>query len=431
MADDRARKFHAESVATARRDILNRISYGTKGSTPATISKHRLHPDFKGIPTTNPSGASPFFVNRAMPGFSAGAGYMTGGVLKDFRYAQSILKRRARDTTNIDLAKEGQPPLESPLLQLSEVESRSLELNNLLQQTQDAVEAGDVTAQTASDLKNILRLYVALLPTFTGANLAEFDRFFEEIVLTQTEKQDADRASAADKAVREFFIKLMEVNKGAARVVERSVPEKVAAAKALLARIFKTGYGKLGAAADVRAVEGDLLGLDAGPAAAAADPFEGLEMGPAAAAEAKEGDEEEAEAGVGAVAPMAPAGAAAAAEAPDAAFIARAVRNANDWSASVPGARLIEVTIPLENYFVGRANAARAANDMDDLVRLHAAIAQRAGAPSADITKLRSSVVSRFRDAPTVWKIVTLQRLGAFGPGGVPLDIIRPLVNFR
>jgi hypothetical protein len=182
MASPAASAFHAEKMAAGKRSVAIRIENGTKATTPRVISYHRQHRAFNGIPT-NPlsSGARLFFVNNDET-HKPFASEMKGGVIQDFRLAKKLLDQRARSSANIDLASQGLEPNPSPLLELDAVESRSLELNNQLQQLQDAVEAGEITSSLVPELKNTLRLFVALIPTFTGKQLADFQEFFGNMI---------------------------------------------------------------------------------------------------------------------------------------------------------------------------------------------------------------------------------------------------------
>lgn len=182
MASPAASAFHAEKMAAGKRSVAIRIENGTKATTPRVISYHRQHRAFNGIPT-NPlgSGARLFFVNNDET-HKPFASEMTGGVITDFRLAKKLLDQRARSSANIDLREEGLEPNPSPLLELDAVESRSLELNNQLQQLQDAVEAGEITSSLVPELKNTLRLFVALIPTFSGKQLADFQEFFGNMI---------------------------------------------------------------------------------------------------------------------------------------------------------------------------------------------------------------------------------------------------------
>ena len=252
MASPAAAAFHAEKMAAEKRRVAIRIENGTKASTPATIGYRRQHRSFNGI-DTNPlgSGATLFFVNPDDT-HKPFAGELTGGVIKDFRLAKKLLDQRARTSTNIDLIKEGQEPTPSPLLELDAVESRSLELNNQLQQLQDAVDAGEITSSLVPELKNILRLFVALIPTFTGAQLADFQEFFGNMINTLEDKaaQEHQPVAAAAGAVGRvgltasenqvylFLRNLFEFIKEFAPSVDLPRNEKEIRARAIVKKVF-------------------------------------------------------------------------------------------------------------------------------------------------------------------------------------------------
>ena len=116
-----------------RRRVMLRIANGTKASSPQIISQRRQNPQYKGLPDNSTGSRTTTFFNttnqRDLP-----FAQMTGGVLKDFKFAKALLDQRAKSSAALDALREGIPPTESPILELSDVESRSLELNNLLQQ---------------------------------------------------------------------------------------------------------------------------------------------------------------------------------------------------------------------------------------------------------------------------------------------------------
>lgn len=244
MASPDVIRFHNENLAKERERVRIRIANGTKGSSPAVISYRRQHPDFKGIKTTNSSGNKLFFVNKSDT-HAPFASEMIGGVIKDFRAAQRLLKQRAESSRNIELEKAGEPPIESPLLELSDVESRSLELNNLLQQVQDAVDAGEVSSTLLPDLKNILRLFVSLLPTYSESELGDFKQFFGDQIQVLKIKQDDENISKEESQVLRFLQKLLLVIKEFAKASKDTPAQKAIKARSIINSVFKVDFGKL------------------------------------------------------------------------------------------------------------------------------------------------------------------------------------------
>ena len=244
MASPAAQEFHRQKMAAERHSVSLRIANGLKSDNPRQIGYRRQHRSFNGI-ATNPStaGANLFFVNadETHKPFST----MRGGVIRDFRSAKQLLAQRATSSANIDLEKAGQEPIPSPTLALTDVESRTLELNNLLQSLQDAVDAGEVNSAMIPDLKNILRLFVALLPTFTEGEIADFQQFFNDQIQVLDTKYEEETLSASESQVRNFLRKLHSVIRRFAPDVNRPANEKAIRARDIIQQVFKLEFGKL------------------------------------------------------------------------------------------------------------------------------------------------------------------------------------------
>ena len=214
MANNAVIAFHNANAEDERRRLALRIAQGTKASSPEIISYRIQHPSFHGI-ITNPKGSfnSVFFKNKDET-HAPFASEIRGGVIKDFRYAQKLLKQRADSAQNIMLAKEGQLPLEKPLLEMTDIESKGLELNQMLQDLQDAVEAGGTAsgfADTSSVLRRIFSLYITLLPSFEPRQIQQFIVFFESIAesaLPRVRRAGADRMRQGrlNRLVTEYMI---------------------------------------------------------------------------------------------------------------------------------------------------------------------------------------------------------------------------------
>jgi hypothetical protein len=131
----------------------------------------------------------------------------------------------------------------SPLLQLSEEDSRSLELNNILSQLQDQVEIGNLTSIWIPELKNILRIFSSLLPTFDGDQLAQFQTFFEEIARQllpdESMRQMTTDNKAAETAVREFSNKMYFLIEEYSPFIGRTIEERKTRITNLLRKYFK------------------------------------------------------------------------------------------------------------------------------------------------------------------------------------------------
>lgn len=238
MASAAVHAFHAEGMRESKKGVDLRIANGTKSSSPAVIGYRRNHRSFNGIPTDSEgSRNAPFFVNtnqRDCPFAS-----MTGGVIKNYKFAKEILGQRAQSADVIQALVQQTPPPEDGLLQLSDAESKSLELNALLNSIADEVEAGNVTSIIVNELKNVLRLYVALLPTFDGGSLADFQRYFEEVEQSADTKSDENPQNKAFATVRDFMGNLFKMTAEYAPFTERSQADKVLKIRDLLKRFFR------------------------------------------------------------------------------------------------------------------------------------------------------------------------------------------------
>ena len=241
MATPAVHGFHKANMEDERRRVMLRIANGTKASSPKIISQRRQHPQYKGmVDNSTGSRTSPFFNNtnqRDCPFAS-----LTGGVIKDYKFARALLDQRAKSSAELDALREGMPPAESPLLELSDVESRSLELNNFLQQLQDFVEVGDVPSSFVPDLKNILRLYIALIPTFTQDQISEFMDVFNDLVGQLDDLLDDSPNNKANQQTREFIDKLFNFTREFARFANEPLNEKKLAAAEILKRVFKISF---------------------------------------------------------------------------------------------------------------------------------------------------------------------------------------------
>jgi hypothetical protein len=295
MASAAVIAFHNANMADEKRRVALRIANGTKGSSPQIISYRHSHPSFKGLPhNSTGSRNAPFFVNTNQRGHPFDG--IVGGVIKDYRFARELLDQRARSTNELAALKEGipvPPATPSAMLTLSPEDSRVLELNQLLQTIQDIVEANaleSLGATISSDLKSILRLFVALLPSFSESDLGDFTQYFEELVIQLDAAADnapTPQSRAAVGQTRTFFTNLLSLIRGFMATSRRTDTgevitesnmtktdrEKASLIRALVRQIFKTDISRLKQAraepvprrvAEVAAAEegGDDDGLD-------------------------------------------------------------------------------------------------------------------------------------------------------------------------
>jgi hypothetical protein len=262
MASPATIDFHNAKMAQERARVALRIANGTKASSPNIISYRHSHPSFKGLPDNSTGSRNqPFFAMKDESQVSLedklAARMMRGGVLSTDagqKYAKSILKRRAIDTTNEDLAREGLPVQPPPLLELDEVESRSLELNNIIDAIDDSLNAGTAFAIPLSEVSKLPRLLIALSPSFderkVTALIDVLDDLFQRASTTRGLKQPVPIENATgddeDIAVARLAIPLeRSINflKGAMEVVNMADERGKRLALAALAKeIFRGAF---------------------------------------------------------------------------------------------------------------------------------------------------------------------------------------------
>jgi hypothetical protein len=191
MASPDVMDFHNRKMAQEREFVKLRIDWGTKASSPQIKNARRMNPLYYSNPLPDNSTGSknrPFGLNKDESGKPsadaiASGRVLEGGVLKDYKYAKAILARRGRDTTNINLASEGLPPQPSPLLELSPVDSKILELDSILSLIDDSIDVGNIKNITLEQLKNVTRLIISLVPALTEDQIAEMIRYIEEMAM--------------------------------------------------------------------------------------------------------------------------------------------------------------------------------------------------------------------------------------------------------
>jgi hypothetical protein len=189
MASPAVIAFHNEQMAQERERVRLRIANGTKASSNLVIGRRMQNPSYKGLPD-NSTGSKirPFFAMKDeshVPLEQKVA--MRGGVLSTdagMKFARAILRRRAEDTTNIDRMKEELPPVPPKLLELDEAESKSLELNTILDAVSDAADAGAVYGLPIGEISKIPRLFISLAPTFSEPQITDLITTIEDIVAT-------------------------------------------------------------------------------------------------------------------------------------------------------------------------------------------------------------------------------------------------------
>lgn len=234
--------FHAGSRTIQQAQIAERIRMGTMASTPQALANRVTAYQIKqGYPKDSTgSRILPFLsvFDQSYKPFktSVEPNPMSGGV-KDYRYAQHILKQRYDDFKNQDAMQEGMPPTVPETLNLTDIESSSLELDNLLTALDNSIEIGTVSQIDVSDLKNIFRLIVKLSTTFDEARFAQLIEYMEDLV-PGLEKQENDGVQAA-ALVLAFVMNMLGFLKEMITVANRQLPERKLAARALIDKYFK------------------------------------------------------------------------------------------------------------------------------------------------------------------------------------------------
>jgi hypothetical protein len=140
---------------------------------------------------------------NAMEIVAMNQGKLSGGVVKDYRYARKILDQRARDSANLDLEAQGLPPQGQPMFEMSRDDSLALELNQLLQNITSSIDEGRLSDLTVNELKNVPRLLIQLLPTMTPQEAVELIRFMDDDILE--ELINLNPKTAAGVRVERYF----------------------------------------------------------------------------------------------------------------------------------------------------------------------------------------------------------------------------------
>jgi len=234
--------FHAGSRAIQQAQIAQRIGMGTMASTPQVLANRVTAYQIKQSYPKDSTGPRilPFLsvFDQSYKPFKTAVepNPMTGGV-KDYRYAQHILKQRYNDLKNQEAMQEGMPPTVPETLNLTDIESSSLELDNLLTALDNSIEIGTVSQIDVSDLKNIFRLIVKLSTTFDEPRFAQLIEYMEDLI-PGLEKQENDGIQAAG-LVLAFVMNMLGFLKEMITVANRQLPERKLAARALIDKYFK------------------------------------------------------------------------------------------------------------------------------------------------------------------------------------------------
>jgi hypothetical protein len=113
-----------------------------------------------------------------------GGSPIRGGVLTDYKYARKILGQRKADIENQLREEAGMPFEPGAPLQLSELDSRKLELAQLLDYVAGAVDTGEIEPLMGSEMRNLMRLMITLSPFLDQEDLASIVNALTGITLS-------------------------------------------------------------------------------------------------------------------------------------------------------------------------------------------------------------------------------------------------------
>lgn len=262
MALDVVSNWHDQLAQQERQRVMLRIANGTKASSPQILNARREMPLFYSNPLPDNSSGSKnrpiglmkdesgrpnaneiVAMNQAKHHFSHGGsnGVMEGGVLRHFKYGQQILKQRARDAENINLASQGLPPNPEPGVELNEIDSRNLELNNLLSGIEESIELSTISNLTLNELKNVPRLLIYLSPSLDAGRISELIDYIDGLIVDiDTLYSDSDSKYAQNaKRVKSFLEQLKLYLTQFVPYVNYSDEEKRMAAVQIAKEVFK------------------------------------------------------------------------------------------------------------------------------------------------------------------------------------------------
>lgn len=283
MANATAINFHNEKMAQERERVMLRIQNGLKSDTSAIIANRMAHPSFRGM-VDNSTGSKnvPFFITKDESGtsleskiknrngmiqprnvflaqqsplllqtkqdstdqidlnpniiaspFIAPRTRLEGGVLKDFNYAKRILNQRKKDIENQILNEQGLPRNAPDLTILSDIDSKKLELANVLDYVGNEISVGNYNVISSLESRSVIRLIIALSSVFTEDEIVTVIRILENIIKNLSEGiRDGIKVQDVEGKKRQLE-RTIDFLRKIARVINQPVMNKVILATAL------------------------------------------------------------------------------------------------------------------------------------------------------------------------------------------------------
>ncbi len=226
MADNEFRakqqKYHAELMSAERKKVIETI-----------VSKDNFQHRYPCFPTVIPnrlpakhiiSGIRPSLDAVSQPSFGnvgnlATFGGLSGGVLKNYKYARFILNRRANDIT-----RNADPAFSPPTEVITAQEQLKLDFSSLLGEVGDAITAGAYGDTVYGATRKLVGAFIRTMPLIDDpADVAEIKRTVDNILKSADVADDPEENRNTQGAIREALDK----QKTARRARITSVLEKI------------------------------------------------------------------------------------------------------------------------------------------------------------------------------------------------------------
>lgn len=247
MASPIIMEFYKNNNATVLKQVKSRVEQGTKATNPLGLNERRGTVHYKGE-KINPksAGNTLFFVTEDSRWKPLGES-LRGGI-KDFEYAKMLLEQRRRDFDSVKALQENFETVQQveeaqrgavgdvSQLELTAFESKVLELNTLLQQLLSSANVEDVPSASLPDIRNILRLFIVILPALQSDEIVNYISIVQELIPSLQEE-----GSASGRALLDFTQRLLNFLKSYLEFIQssRSFREKSRFIRDELSRLFR------------------------------------------------------------------------------------------------------------------------------------------------------------------------------------------------